>query len=364
MVMSRMPETGLDAKSKQGRISMFLRWWGRELLMMLPPRLALLLGMTHKIISLIPEGDDFTVQLAAGDKGRILGRLSVADVRDQVARHRTGGVECVLRMPASQGLRRQAPIAVSALPRGFEAIAGEIERQTPFAPDQVYAGYRVEDTVDARGRVMAHLALIPCANADSVLKTLSHIGVTPDRISLADDAGSNPIGDTVHILRNVPGKPPPTILLACVCSLLLIALISPLWRNASVLSGYQHKLVALRAAAQSIAVLDNGSGDPHAQMVWLAAQRNQRPPVVSLLNAISTALPDTAHLAQFELSGTTLSMQGVAASASDLIAPLEALAMVEKVEFSAPTLRDPVAGLEQFQLSVQLRGKSAQDPTP
>ncbi len=356
-----MPETGLNSDSKQGRITVFLHWWGRELLAMLPSPLALLPGMTHKIISLSPEGDDFTVRLVLGDKHRELGSLSQTGICDQVARQRTDGAECVLRMPAVQGLRRQAQIAVSALPRGFDVVAGEIERQTPFSPDQVYVGYRVEEAVDARGRVMAHLALIPCANADRMLKSLSSLGVTPDRISLADDAGANLIGDTVHILKNVHRNPPPKVLLACVCGLLLIALISPLWRNASVLSEYQVKLVALRQATQSMAERDDGAGDPQAQMVWLAAQRNQRPPVVFLLNAISTALPDDAYLAQFELAGTTLSLHGVAASAPGLVAPLEALAIVKKVEFSAPILRDPGAGLEQFQLTIQLRGESTQD---
>ena len=49
----------------------------------------------------------------------------------------------------------------------------------------------------------------------------------------------------------------------------------------------------------------------------------------------------------------------MAQAASDLIAPLEALDQVEKVEFSAPTLRDPASGLEQFQLTIYLIGASA-----
>lgn len=110
------------------------------------------------------------------------------------------------------------------MPRGYDAVAGEIERQTPFAPDQVYLGYHVEDAIDPRGRV-------------------------------------------------------------------------------------------------------------------------------------------TAHLAQFELSGRTLALQGVAHAAPDLIAPLEALDQVAKVEFTVPTLRDPVQGLEQSQLTIQLRTASVAEQT-
>lgn len=326
---------------------------------MLPARLAGPLGLTQKILLLVPGDQDFVVQRLRGGKALWLGPVSQPGMLDQVARHRARGAECVLRMPSAQGLRRQAPIAVSALSRGYDAVAGEIERQTPFAPDQVYVGYRVEDTVDARGRAMAHLALVPCANADRMLKSLAAAGIIPDRICLADESDANLIGDTVRIVTRIGGNQPPIVLLAVVAGLVLIALISPIWHNASALSKLQNKLAVARQEALSRVGQNMAMDDPQSQMAWLAALRNQRPPSVALLDAISIALPDTAHLAQLELAGANLSIQGVAATASGLIGPLEALPMVKKVEFSAPTLRDPVTGLEQFQLTIQLSAKPA-----
>ena len=323
---------------------------------MLPARLPMLLGLTRKIILLAPMGDDFIVQRILGAQATAMGLLSQAGMNDQVARDRANGAECVLRIPSDQGLRREAAIAVSALPRGFDAVAGEIERQTPFALDQVYLGYRVEEAVDARGRVIAHLALAPCSGVDKVLQTLACAEIVPDRISLADASGVNLIGDTVHILMNRGRDAPPKFILACVFGLLLAALASPHVQNAVALSRVQHALLQARETARLMTEIDNGAGDPQTQMAWLAARRSQRPSVTGLLNAISAALPDTAYLAQFELAGGTLVLQGVAASASDLIAPLEQLPQVEKVAFSAPTLRDPVSGLEQFQLSLSFSG--------
>ncbi len=351
-----MSETGQNLQLKQGRITAFLRWWGGELRALAPPRLAELLGLARKSVLLVPDGDDFAVQRLLGSSVRPMGLLSQAGMADQLARFRAAGAECVLRIPSAQGLRRQAPIAVSALPRGFDAVAGEIERQTPFAPDQVYLGYRVEEAIDPRGRVMAHLSLVPCASADVMLQTLARSGIVPDRITLAGDAGVNSAGDTVHILTPRSKDAPPKLLLAALCILLLVALASPFWRNAASLSRVQAELALARQQALSITDRNNGAGDARSQMTWLAEQRSQRPPVTALLNAISAALPDTAHLAQFELAGRTLSLQGVASAASELIAPLEALPLIEKVEFSAPTLRDPVQGLEQFQLTLLLRG--------
>ena len=362
MVIWRVSETGQNPDLKQGSITAFLRWWGAELWTMAPPRLAVLLGLAHESVLLVPAGDDFTVHRLPGSMARPLGQLSQAGMTDQVARYRATGAECILRIPSAQGLRRQAPIAVSALPRGHDAVAGEIERQTPFGPDQVYLGYHVEDMIDPRGRVMAHLALVPCASTDILLQTLSRSGIIPDRITLADNANENSAGDTVHILAPLRQEPAPKILLAAVSILLLVSLASPFWQNSVALSQVEKALALARQAVLPDGP-GNGAGDAQSQTAHLVELRGQRPPVTALLNAISAALPDTAHLGQFELSGRMLALQGVAHAASELIAPLEALDQVAKVEFSAPTLRAPASGLEQFQLTIQLRAASVAEQT-
>lgn len=358
MVILRVSEAEQNPDLKQGRITAFLCWWGAELRKLVPPRLAVLAGLGHEAIVLTPGGDDFTVWRFSGDVAQKLGLLSHAGMGDQVARHRAAGAECILRIPSTQGLRRQAPIAVSALPRGYEAVAGEIERQTPFTPDQVYLGYHVEEVIDPRGRVMAHLALVPCASTDLILQELSKSGIVPDRITLADDSNENSLGDSVHILSSVRKEPTPKLLLMAVSALLLVSLASPFWQNSVALSQVEKALVAARQAVLSANDSKSGAGNAQSRIAYLVELRNRRVPVITLLNAISTAFPDTAYLGQFELSGRMLALQGVTRAAPELIAPLEALDPVAKVEFSAPTLHDPASGLEQFQLTIQLHPAS------
>lgn len=354
-----MSETGLSVKTEEGRITAFLRWWGSELLALLPAWLTGPLGLSQEILLLSPHRNTFGAQRLRGGRLDTLGLLDQPEVVTQLARLRALGAECVLRLPAEQGLRRQAPIAVSALPRGFDAVAGEIERQTPFAPDQVYLGYRVDEAVDPRGRVMAYLTLAPCAGVDAHLQKLDTIALRPDRVTLADDTGVNPVGDTVHILYALRRAPLAVPLLLAAAISLLLALASPHLRNASVLSDVQQQLAAAKQNAALLADNQRGQSDAQSQLTYLAGLRAQRPPITTLLDALSRALPDTAHLAQFELASQSVSLQGVAQSASDLVAPLEALPMVKQVKFSAPTLRDPAAGLEQFQMTLTLQAGHA-----
>lgn len=337
--------------SSTGSVTRFLRWWGAELSGLVPPGWVNALGQFQEILLITPDGDDFVVAAGAAQ----LGALSTPGVAAVLAARRTAGAECVLRLPAAQGLRREAHIAHAALPRGFEAFRGEIERQTPFTPDQVYLGYTAETALDPRGRVLARFVVAPCAALDGMLLRLAGFGVTPDRVTLADAADPAHAGDTLRRLSAVRRYPPSKLLIAALL-LLLAALASP----------FLHAEVAILATRSETARLRGdlahqpqppGGGDAQAQLAYLAAQRGGRPPMVALLEALTLATPDTAYLAQFNLSGDELSLQGVAGSASGLIAPLEALPMVAEAGFAAPVLRDPASGQEQFQLRLKLRGK-------
>lgn len=359
-----MSESGGHPFATAGRVTAFFRWWCRELIGIMPLRLARLTGLVREQIMLSPEDGQYSVYRLFGGAPCSLGLLSSAETIERLSHYRAAGVEIVLRIPSSQGLRRSAPIALSALPRGIDAVAGEIERQTPFAPDQVYLGYYVDKAVDSRGRVQAHLSLVPCASADEMLRDLAGCGATPDRITLGDEANENSLGDTVHIIMSRRVASAPKIWLAVTGMLGLLALASPFWRNYNALTQIENELGRVQQAALPPGSRQDGPSDARPQIKWLEEWRGQRPALTPLLNAISIALPDTAYLAQFELTGHALSLQGVARAAPELIAALEALPEVARVEFSAPTLRDPATGLEQFQLMLDLRAARAADTKP
>lgn len=342
-----------------GMISKFLRWWGAELMALAPRGLGAALGLSQEIALITQDGGDFIVVADRRSFGGApaTGALSSPDMASMLSARRAAGAECVLRLQAEQGLRREAHIAHAALARGFDAFRGEIERQTPFAPDQVYLGYTTDTALDPRGRVLAKFVVAPCAAVDETLDRLRSFGVTPDRITLADAADPAYPGDTVRRLALLRRHAPKRLLIAALL-LLIAALVSPFIQNAVMRQTIQSELVLLRKDPALLAQ-QHSRPDAQAQFSYLAAQRGGRLPSVAILDALSKALPDTAHLAQFNLSGSELSLQGVARSASNLIAPIEALEMVAEVGFAAPVLRDPAAGYEQFQLTLKLRDPGA-----
>jgi Tfp pilus assembly protein PilN len=73
---------------------------------------------------------------------------------------------------------------------------------------------------------------------------------------------------------------------------------------------------------------------------------------VQLLDALSTTLPDSAHLDELEMTADHLRIRGYAVSASPLIALLEAHPAFDDVIFAAPVVPGPDSKTEQFDIQM------------
>lgn len=346
-----------ETAAKDGVVSGFLRWWGQTLRGMLPHNIAVWLGLTQDTVLVIPEKEGFRLQLVRGKQITTIGSLSKSSpetanrklltlVADQLEQ----GAETILSLPADMGLQRLGEIEAVSLKKGRRAFDEEIERQTPFAPDKVDFGYAVTGKADGRGKVPVAFTVIPRAAVEEVLASAAWFDIHPDRVSV----GSGPKGgDIVRTIR-VPDGGASVRLKFAVCLLGVLALGSPLLRNHIVTSDNLETAAKLRLQLGPGGVQQAAGRASQNQFAPLIAQRNARPPVVAVLEAVTGVLPDTAYLVQLQLEGNQLQLQGVARSASDLIAPLEALPMVVSAAFAAPVLRDPATRNEQFQLAVVL----------
>jgi general secretion pathway protein L len=90
---------------------------------------------------------------------------------------------------------------------------------------------------------------------------------------------------------------------------------------------------------------------PAPQRAWLSKETAASSVIV--LEALSRALPDTAHLAEIKLDGTTLRIIGNADDAPALLAPLEQSGHLSNVHFFAPTTRGPDG--RQFRFHIEAR---------
>jgi general secretion pathway protein L len=91
---------------------------------------------------------------------------------------------------------------------------------------------------------------------------------------------------------------------------------------------------------------------PANERVWY--EKAASPSATIVLEALSRALPDTAHLTELSLQGTTLRIAGTSDDAPSLLAPLEHSGCLTDVRFSAPTVRDPDGAHFSFHIEGQV----------
>src|SRR5690606_2837701 len=138
----------------------FLSWWGRALLAWLPRRWRLALGMERGRLLLQPDAAGLPLRIEDGDGLRDLARLPAfehdAPAADALARLLTPSGRARPRgrlLPAGVALRRGRVLPAAAGARLRDVVGFEIDRQTPFAADEVAFDARVLGRREGDGQI-------------------------------------------------------------------------------------------------------------------------------------------------------------------------------------------------------------------
>jgi general secretion pathway protein L len=91
---------------------------------------------------------------------------------------------------------------------------------------------------------------------------------------------------------------------------------------------------------------------PPAERMWL--QKTAAISSVVLIEALSRALPDSAHVSEIRLEKDSLRIVGLAEDAPALLAPLEKSEHMTDVHFVAPTSRGPDGKLFRFSIEAHV----------
>jgi general secretion pathway protein L len=225
------------------------------------------------------------------------------------------------------------------------AIAAELDRVTPFTPDQVYFTYRAGPV---RNREIAiDLAVVPRRLADPLLAEGIARLIAPDGApDWLDGRNFLPRGTA----RWRPGLSRPVVLV------LLLALLLPsaaaYWRGQHL----QSRLAEAQRQAARTLVLAREVASRRAGLSPLDIERAGRPSVSLLLADLTRTLPDGAYLDGLSVDGQSVTLSGYANSAAALIPALAQSGRFTDAHFTGGVVREPDRGLERFQIAVLYAG--------
>ncbi len=250
-------------------------------------------------------------------------------------------------------LHRQIHLPEAALADLSAAVAIEIDRLTPFPPDQV-AFAAVPDWEQEAGERMVTVAVAATARrtVESFLEALRRLRIPVDAVLLGHLSMDGHDGRAgLRWRRNLPP------LLAAAAGIVLAALLLrwPITSLRSEIADARSKLAALMPEAHAAAAIRKALSEREEAITWLAGTRRRQPTALALLDETARLLPKDAFLLQWSLDGERITLIGYGREAARLIEIFDQAKLFTQPRFTSALTADSRLGRERFSLELTLR---------
>ncbi len=378
----------------------------------MPPRLRSLFGLSEQRLLLRRDGEELVLAMVAVP-GEPMPHKAEAGVPlrdfgnvpwDVVAEHGDESTAAVdplaavlaprveslprwLLIPAHSALRRQVTLPGAAADRLRDVLRFEIDRQTPFAADEVYfdarpLGRRGDGLIDAE------LVVIPRARLDAVLAGLSPplratlagvdlalvhapAAAAPDAdpaahhdpaVAPADSAfGPSVSALGVNLMPSAQRRhrrDPMALWNLGLGVLATVAIALGLWQilanRTAAADAYEAETEQRSAQAKKVAAERKQLIDLVEGLRFLQQTRSGRPTSVEVLAELTRRLPDSTYIERVTIEDQRLMVVGLSSEASRLVERLQGSELWRSMTLTGALQPDPRTGKDRFTLTAEL----------
>jgi general secretion pathway protein L len=277
---------------------------------------------------------------------------------DEVVRAARSGF-VVLELPSRELVVRRFSVPAQAREFLPGIVRNRIERLSPWQVEQTLYGFEAIDREDATALDVRVFVTSRAVVANSRAQ-FAAIGLQLDRIVARSDQESAHLVSLWSRLADTAPENSDQVrrqIGATITAVLTLSVGLSFWALSSAASnrGESEELAARTSTLQRQLQGSRASGTASlapAERAWIA--KESAPYAVIVLEALARALPDTAHLTELRLEGTTLRIIGLAGDPPSLIAPLERTGHFTGVRFVAPTTRGPDGARFRFNIEARV----------
>jgi general secretion pathway protein L len=348
-------------------MSRFLAWWLGELGALVPGAARRVFAGDNIFLSFELAGDQVVVRRASGGKLQEVARLDkhmpVEELQVIVGRllrrHASRRTVIVLALPEGQVLHKILDLPAVAEDGLRELLYFELDRQTPYRPEQVRYDFRVAERDSSRRRMKVELLVAPIEAVEWLKSLAAEWGLTvPVSVTAAGvDDPSNPAFD---LSGDTPAHPSrgggiALALLAVVAAGLLAAGIwMPLQAQRAAARQAEAALAEAQADARAAADLRNELDQRAKAGSFLVRHKNEAPMMVAVLADLTQLLPDDVWLFELHVRGNEVRARGYAPAASAVLELVERGPAFRNARFTSPVTRVPGIDAERFDLTFEL----------
>ncbi len=298
--------------------------------------------------------------LVVGSDGTRLGRLIVGEgpaaFEPADLTRRLAGAALDVVVPAAWMVRRDLdPVALASRPFLDAFVRHQIERVTPWRVGDTH--YRILDRPmpDDPSRLAVAVAVMPRRLVAPALAAVAQLHPKEVRLRSVDDAGGASaiaLGGGRPLVAAALGRGVRWGLGALVLAVLgLVGVLQ--WQAADVRADIDEQ-VGVLDGRKAVLARERRAADPGGEAAAkLRVLKAARPSAVAVIDALSSALPDSAHLTALSIDGDHVTVAGVSSALSELVPALETSGAFSAVAFGAAMTRAETGGGDHFTLEMK-----------
>jgi general secretion pathway protein L len=270
---------------------------------------------------------------------------------------RAAGRLIVLRLGQADVLGKTVSLPLAAERELDQVLSFEMDRETPFRPDELYWSRGVAAVDRPNERLSVRLRVVPKATLAPLLSALGQIGIVPDRVEVADgpDAGAClPLLAESSGTRRAASRFVVPAAAACCAALAIAAVVVPFLRQSTALAALDRQVAGGRAAAAEAAGLRQEIDQLSRQADLIQSERAKVGQPLEILAAVTRVVPDDSYLTELELLQRKLTLSGRSAAAARLIGAFAANGAFRNPAFAAPVTRIEALRQEIFTITAEV----------
>ncbi len=338
----------------------FLSWWGGELSAMLP----------DSLVSLFQNGRplqlhyaDETVRLVnRGKNGEEVHENyhTGIDFDDPEQRRILGAAsEIRLCLEKKKYLIKKVTLPIETEENLREVLSFEMDRQTPFTPDQVYYDYIVNERDKTARTLDVSLILAPIDRLKYALDLLQNHNISISAISPCEEQIGvlNRVNLLPAELRRKPQKAYRLVnyfLLLTFAFLLLGNLALPIWQKMGYAKTFEGELDRYKKESSEAVTLRDKLEQAELENRFLENKKRSALQLTQILNELSLVIPDDTWLTNLELREDTVHLHGQSVASAALIPLIDASPLFRNVSFRSPVTQNRQNNTERFHISAEL----------
>lgn len=345
---------GMSRRSAFEQLHRFLDWWGDGLRLAVPAHLRQRWFWPSARLWWLADG--VQLQARVGDEAAFAERAQGVDAAVALARH--PDLPRWLLLPAALAVRAPITLPQAAAAHLRQAARYEIDRQTPFAADEVAFDVRALGIDAASKTVRAELVVAPEARLAPLRAQLQAAGIALQGVDVADAEG-RPLG--VNLLPAAQRMQPVNrwrqrnLLLACLAlGLVAVGAVGSVQRERAHANALDAALERDRALARQVAGQRQRLTDLVEAAHRVETLRARRAPLATILNVLAERLPGNTYVERLSIEGEQMQLSGLSPQSTRLTPALQGSPLWRDVAMSGAVVADAGRGGERYTLSMRL----------